>query len=140
MGAATAYFANQRGRDPYLWFAIGLLLGIFGLLLVFILPPAVEETETNQTTKMQSSSPSSVILEVTPEVVVDAPKHDYLIKDWFYFDKAGQQQGPVGFDYLKNLWKEGKINALSFVWSEGMEKWLKIEESPELEQALEDFE
>ena len=48
IGAATAYFANQRGRDPLVWFMVGMLLGIFGLALLFLLPPVLEGEEKSE--------------------------------------------------------------------------------------------
>ena len=45
MGIATAYLANQRGRDPYIWFALGVVFGILAMLLLFILPPVKSENE-----------------------------------------------------------------------------------------------
>jgi hypothetical protein len=136
IGVATAYFANQRGRDPYIWFAIGIFLGLIGLILLMVLPPLTEGTENSKNSAAQSLPSSSVILEATPPMLTEAPKHDYLIKDWFYFDKASQQQGPITFDALKALWLEEKINPLSFVWSEGMDQWRKIGELDELSKAL----
>jgi len=29
MGVLTAHFAHKRGRDPFLWFFIGVILGVF---------------------------------------------------------------------------------------------------------------
>ena len=32
------YFAHQKGRNPVIWFFIGLLLGLIGCLIVWCLP------------------------------------------------------------------------------------------------------
>lgn len=134
MGAACSYFANQRGRDPYAWFAIGIFLGIFGLLLLILLPPLEQSKAT-------SSTPTPSLLEILdPEKQAETPvpvaSHEYLIHNWFCIDKSGQQQNSLSFNALQALWKEGKIDAHSYVWSEGMAAWKKIEEIPPLYQAL----
>jgi hypothetical protein len=42
--------------------------------------------------------------------------------NWFY-ESGGQQQGPVSESELDRLLAEGKINANSLVWREGMADW-----------------
>lgn len=117
LGTATAYFADQRGRDPLVWFMLGMLLGFLGLLLLFLLPPVsdegpVEEAEYNLLNQK----------EVSPQ------SHDYMIKEWFYYDDRRNRQGPIRFENLRELWKKGHIGEETFVWSEGMDGWKKIEE------------
>jgi hypothetical protein len=122
IGAATAYFANQRKRDPLIWFMIGMLLGLLGLLLLFLLPPGKEEG-SKETVELEEIPPQSSI-EHHPRPIT----HDYLVKDWFYYDRSRQRHGPIRFDKLKELWKKGEINEESFIWAEGMTEWLKLEE------------
>lgn len=118
IGGATAYIAKQRGRDPIIWFIIGLFLGIFGILLLFILPPVVEEgQQTNEPPAVNSST-----------FQAPAITHDYLVKDWYYYDGERTRQGPIRFEELRELWKASQINEESFVWSDGMSGWQKIEQ------------
>lgn len=126
-GTACAYFAYQRGRDPYFWFAIGLFFGLLGLLVLMFLPVITSE---------EASKKEFADVQAVPQI---PPVHenDYMIKDWFWIDKTGQQQGPIRYEILKTLWNENKVDALSFVWSEGMESWKRIEELPALNQGLE---
>lgn len=115
LGASTAYFANQRGRDPFVWFMIGMLLGFFGMLLLFLLPPVADA--------QQKMAPFE---EKGEEFIIQ--NRDYLIKEWYYYDQDRVRQGPLTFDQVKALWKRGVLNEESFVWSEGLESWKKIEE------------
>jgi len=115
MGAATAYFANQRGRDPLAWFMLGMLLGFFGLLLLFVMPPLAREDEPPQEAEYALLRP-----EKAPE------NHAYLLKDWYYYDEEKKQQGPIRFDELKALWENGKINEETFVWEEGLPDWKQV--------------
>lgn len=125
-GTACAYFAYQRGRDPYFWFAVGLLFGLLGLIVLVFLPQINSGENLEKELSNNSTGNSQIV------------KHanDYMIKDWFYIDKSGQQFGPVRFEVLKEMWKDKKIDASSFVWSEGMSEWKKIEEIPNLHQDL----
>jgi hypothetical protein len=125
IGGATAYFAQQRGRDPFIWFMIGMFLGLLGLLLVFLLPSLEEpdqEAEGHEEHLVESQVP--------------AKTHDYLIKDWFYLDALRQQQGPMRFEILKKIWEQGSISENSYVWCEGMKQWEKIENLPDLKNAF----
>lgn len=119
----SAYMAKQRGRDPVAWFMIGILLGIFSPILLFFLKPLqpaqilgadVEENEDIKLAPVQQKQ-------------IEKP---YVDKEWFYLDKNQQQQGPVYFSALKPLWLEEKITSATFVWSEGMTQWKRVQELP----------
>lgn len=129
IGAVTAYFAYQRGRDPVIWFMLGMFLGILGLILLFLLPPLHGED-------LQLEGEEEHPIESQKEMILQNASHEYLIKDWFYLDSTHQQQGPVRFEDLRNIWEEGSISGKSYVWCEGMGDWKKIEELPELKEAL----
>ena len=128
VGTATAYFAQQRGRDPLIWFMIGMLLGLMGLLLLFLLPPVAEE-ESSEEAEYKALE-EKISAEPTP------PAHECLIKDWYYYDKSRQRHGPVRFEMLKHLWHDGALHSDSYVWCEGMDKWTKIEENQSLHTHL----
>jgi len=42
----------------------------------------------------------------------------------WYYAKSGQQQGPVGFEELRNLARSGGISREDLVWSASMKDWL----------------
>lgn len=125
-GVINAYFAAQRGRNPYVWLAIGVFFGIFGVLALFLMPPVKQEKPpTTEPTK------SFTVEEIPPE-----PAKLVLLKAWFCIDTNKAQLGPLNFDALKDLWKKGELLGSSYVWSEGMAAWLPIEQIPELDIAL----
>lgn len=111
MGAITAYYAEQRGRNPQNWFVIGMMLGVFGLLLVFILPPY--ETEEVAVAPLPKE-PDQMVLPL-----------NHTQKHWYYIDDKLQQQGPVDFDTIRSLWSTGSLTGESYLWCEGMEDWKK---------------
>ena len=121
MGGITSYMAKKRGRDPYIWFAIGVLFGLIGLLILLLLPIIVDE-EKKKTDTYTSEISSKNSLDPW--------------KEWYYADNKGQQMGPLSLELLKDQWKAQSINAHSFVWSEGMASWKRIEEEPLLFQFL----
>ena len=120
IGGACSYFATQRGRDPYAWLSIGLFLGVLGLILLFLLPK-VEAKETVPSDEVDSKISEDENL-----------KPPFSAKDWFYLDQSHQQHGPLSFDQLKILWDERTITKSTFIWSEGMAEWKKIQDLTEL--------
>lgn len=130
IGSITAHFAAKRGRSPINWFLIGALLGIMGLLLLFLLPnlatgKSLEKSSAAQTTANQPMS-------------FDQPNtvSEYKRKKWFYLDNTHAQQGPVDFEKLMPAWKNKEISGQTFVWSEGMADWKKIEELQQFQSAI----
>jgi hypothetical protein len=120
-GGAASYFASQRGRDPFAWFMIGMLLGILGLLLLFLLPPLENE-------KKEPVEPE----EIAPVITEPAER----LTDWFYLDKNRIQVGPVAFNALKRAWDDKEITIETLVWREGMGEWKKVAELPSLREVL----
>lgn len=113
MGTITAYFAQKRGRDLFAWFLIGMLLGILGLIILFLIADRSK---------------------VEPEKDVPEPILPHVAsKDWFYLDDNRQQHDPVSTEELKSLRERGEISSDTYVWSEGMEDWKKLQEIPEFE-------
>lgn len=110
-GLICAHYAKQRGRNPRNWFFVGLLLGVFGLILVFLLPK-----------KTVDKPFVTALIEPIPEK---------LQKLWYYLDTENQQFGPMSFIALKRAKEEGKIGAQSYVWNEEMENWEKYAEKIE---------
>lgn len=129
MGISAAYFANQRGRSPYVWFAIGILFGLLGLLFVFLLPVVNKD-------ELELEQGDSGVNKESFTLLPAYKNHEFFIKDWFYLDSQHKQQGPVSFDILKKMLQDETIQRSSFVWCEGMLDWKKIEEFGELKDVL----
>lgn len=127
MGGATSYFANQRGRDPFAWFLIGMLLGLLALLLLFLLP-AIDQAEDERDGEVEVEG----IAELQPGEVNES----YRFKEWFYLDNHNKQLGPLSFQAFKKDWLQGKISEQTFVWSEGMENWRKVQDLPGFKEVL----
>lgn len=125
-GAATAYFAKQRGRDPTIWFLIGTFFGILGLIFVFILPAI----------KPEEGSAGGEALLPDEKALSQLPHHDYAIKEWYYYDAQKQRIGPISFNDLKVRWTDAAITLESYVWSDGMSDWKPLKDVPDLLEHL----
>lgn len=129
IGALTAYFAVQRGRDMGIWFFLGIIFGVFGLLALFLLPDLSGKKEEEQ---QKEAAPADVV--VIP--AVPTIQEVWQNSQWFYIGKERVQQGPVAFSRLKELWKDGAIDAEAFVWYDGLGLWKRIREVVDLEEEL----
>lgn len=98
-GAVTSFYAKRNGKNPYLWFLLGTLLGVVGIFFLFFMPKAKRKEATIQ--------------------ALTAPKELF----WFYLDGENRQRGPFGFDVLKKAWLDGKLTPTTHVWNQTLDKW-----------------
>jgi len=115
-GAASAYLAQKRGRDPFLWFCIGVLLGIFSPILLLILPSFETGADKEKKTAAAENPPPS------------PPPAEAEEASWYYLMDNGQQEGPVPLSQVKQLVSSGSLHAESYLWHDGMEDWKKLKE------------
>ncbi|MCE2982428.1 MAG: DUF4339 domain-containing protein [Parachlamydia sp.] len=130
IASITAYYADRKGRSFTGWFILGVLLGIFAPLILFFLPSYNQNKEGEGT------------LNYKPVIAADksspppVPHLDSDEKLWYYLDADHKQMGPVSVVALRDLWNRGLLELTSYVWSEGMVQWSKVEELPELKNSL----
>ncbi|MDN3506913.1 MAG: DUF4339 domain-containing protein [Simkaniaceae bacterium] len=115
-GALSAYFARKRGKDPFLWFFLGMLFGVFGLLFLFFDPKAKRAKKGPK-----SQDPNTI--DILPAF---DPKHNE--KFWYYLDGQNRQHGPMSFDAIYRLYKEATLSQQSFVWNESLESWQPLKD------------
>lgn len=135
----TAYYARRKGRNPLIWFVVGVLLGIFAPLILLFFPSVKRGSESvdNGTPSMKVSQPdSSHRPPQAPSEEPELKRREEEEKLWYYLDQNHQQIGPVSIVALRELWNRGKLELNSYVWSEGMEQWERVENLPELKVAL----
>ena len=114
MGLLCSHLAKRKGKKPPLWFFLGFLFGIFGLILLYIVPTFSKEE------KQPAYKP--------PKPVEHS---DAWIRMWYYLDPTHKQEGPLEFpDFIKKV-KEKKVAKETLVWSEGMKEWKKLSDLPE---------
>lgn len=127
IGTATAYFANQRGRDPWIWFMVGMLLGLIGLLILFLLPSSNEENSEST----EKTDEKGLLLSEQP-----SPIEQKENKSWYYYDQAQEQRGPISLENLKILLAAKEIRDDTYLWCEGMTEWKQLISLPELYNKL----
>ena len=110
MGSISAYLAHKNKKNPYKWFSIGFLFGIFGIFAIFF------ASARKKTARRASSKPILNIQGPTD-------------KFWYYIDPSKQQQGPMSKDALTLAWKEGKVGLSTYVWHEEMTEWTPLKKT-----------
>lgn len=124
----TSYYAERKGRNPAVWFVIGILLGFFAPLILFFVPSLRPEDQGEKTTIANGNSTRLI-----PPPPPQKPDQDKL---WYYLDQSHHQYGPVSTVALKELWDTGRLELTTYVWSEGMEKWETVDALPHLKETL----
>jgi glycerol uptake facilitator-like aquaporin len=113
IGSFCAYTAQQKGRDYLTWFFIGIIFGLFGLIAILIMPPVHKE---------KGAEPADS----------GKPPPQFKDKLWFYLDIDRNQIGPISFGDLIAAWTGKSINRESYIWSEGMDNWMKVQDLKDL--------
>ncbi len=115
-GAVSAYFAKIRGKNPYLWFFLGMLFGVFGLLYLFFTPKPKRGEQTESPTDGKT-------IDISPAY---DPKFNEIF--WYYLDPENKQYGPMSFEALYRLYRDANISKKTFVWNESLESWKPLDE------------
>ena len=110
-GGLSAYLAKKRGKNPYLWFGIGMFLGVLGLFFLLFMPKQKKKVP-------EPKKEEGVTIDVTPS---------FKEKFWYYLGEGNAQEGPISFDALKRAFHEGKVSDTTYVWNEEMEEWQHFE-------------
>lgn len=111
VGTVSAYFALKKGKNPYLWFAIGFFLGIIGIFAVLFF------------TAVPKNAPEKNPKE--PVFCIDGPSDKF----WYYLDATQKTQGPMSKDAMSSAWRSGKIDLSTFIWYEGLSEWKPLKEA-----------
>ncbi len=134
----SAYYAEKKGRSSLGWFVLGFIFTFLALIVLYFLPPVKKDEEisplvnkpiNSATESYPSSSPSTLL----PPPFEASPEENVL---WFYLDLDHKQIGPVSVIALRELWNRGDLLLNSYVWTEGMEKWEKIDQLSDLKAIL----
>jgi len=122
-GFLNAHFAKKKGKNPRLWFTLGILFGLLSLPILLLLPKG----------KLRREAPAA---KKTPPIKAAPKRTDAHLKRWFYLDPEHKQIGPMEFTDLAKVFKEKQLGKESYIWGEGMTTWQQLTQLPELEQEL----
>lgn len=112
-GAVAAYFAKKRGRDPFLWFCIGMFFGALGVLALFIPIGRKKKPSPKRRRAVRRPQPH----------YIEGPSGCF----WYYLD-GEQQKGPVSLVALSQAWKRGEVKPSTYVWHEELTEWKTLQE------------
>lgn len=138
LGFACSYYAKQQGRSPYLWFGIGLLLGLFGLLILLSLPYFARMRLANKQNKLALTKKPITNLPLAPPSLKELAEPVHLEKLWYYLQTDNAQAGPMSFQALERDWHQGKVKSDTFIWNETLSEWtpfVQVFPSTETEKA-----
>ena len=103
----TSMRAARMGRNRLIWFTVGWLFGLLGLIALYLIP-------TRQKERFQE--------EVERE---PAPSLDGI---WYYLDGEMERHGPMSGNRLMELRGDGVVTDATYVWSESCEDWIQLGE------------
>lgn len=147
MGSLAAYLAIKKNRNPIGWFLAGMFFGIFGIVLLFILPPLQKSGEQDNNDMMSSEDGEDDLqynsfsqLFSPPQLVEEtaaAKSFPATEEQWFYLDMQKNNIGPLNIEdlltSLKNRGSRENINPMEiWVWKKGMNQWEKVKNLPDL--------
>jgi hypothetical protein len=138
IASLTAYYASRKGRNPLLWFIIGILLGIFAPLILLFFPAVKNNVTDNGMPTMTVSPPDHAHQQLSqpPPTPAELKRQQEEEKLWYYLDQNHQQVGPVSVVALRELWHRGQLELNNYVWTDGMEQWEKVDNLPQLKEVL----
>jgi hypothetical protein len=115
-----ALVAHRQERNPYLWFAVGFFIGLFGVaLLAFI--PKQQNPKTGDKRNKDSQVPPNPI---TSGPITFEPE----VYNWYYIDADKQTVGPISQEKLNQRRLSGAVSDKTFVWNESMIDWKRLKE------------
>ncbi len=117
LGCLCSYLAKKQGKPQLPWFFTGLVLGIFGIILLYILP--------KKDAKKKNLPPRM-------------PQDEAWTKMWYYLEpKTREQKGPMEFPDLAKNWRKKAVTDRTLIWGEGMDEWKKVDELPNIVKEME---
>ena len=120
----TAKLAEERGRNPYIWFWVGLLFGILGLAALFLFEIFDPKTKTPEVQHEKNGIESDDSTQMIISSSESSEKIDPLeLGVWYFVDKTGSQRGPVDFTDLFIAWEDGLLAPEQLVWHESFTDW-----------------
>lgn len=109
LGFSSAYFANKEGRNPYLWFFLGIIFGVTSLVLLLFL--------SYKKRRKKSLIVQEAISALNKQIKLSDSKF------WYYLNREDKQIGPMSSTRLHGLFKDGTISKSTYIWNEEFEEW-----------------
>lgn len=127
-GSIASYLAKGRGRDPVAWFFLGVGLQLIALIILYMLPP-LNKSDHDASLELNEDQQMA-------EFEFPDPAKDLYVKEWFFVNSDRLAQGPFSFDEMQQKWADGFMGRQTYVWSEGMVDWRRIDNFPVFESSV----
>jgi hypothetical protein len=114
IGVISSFFANRNGRNPYLWFTLGVLFGIWSFIILFFLGYQERRKASKTFPTLTSSSKISIIKDS---------------KFWYYLNNDKKEIGPMSSSMLQNLYQSGKVTNSTYIWNEDFKDWKYLKDT-----------
>jgi hypothetical protein len=118
-GLISSYLAYRGGKNPILWFLVGVLFGFFGVFALFF---------SGHFKKKKPAPPNNGI---EPKPYLLGPSNKF----WYYLDASGTQVGPMSYNGMTTAWKDGRVPITAFVWHEELIDWQPLQDLIRLENS-----
>lgn len=125
-GLMAASLAQKRGRSPWTWFIVGFLTGVFGVIALLLISRFKDGAKP--------ATPEKVKVVISKEKLELRQRYENLL--WYYLNSQREQEGPLPFVSLQELWWRGTINAGSYLWHEGLAEWQALKNFDGLQDFL----
>ena len=133
-GALSAYLAKQRNRNPIIWFSMGLLFSLFGLLCLLLLPSKKAPSQPVIVAK-NASPPDIKHIHNEAAAFSDGPPFQPpqtlrisrdTTMDWYFIDHNSNVVGPTKLADLRKALLSQKLDNQTYIWCEEFPDWTQI--------------
>lgn len=115
MGLISLYFARKKRKNPLVWFTIGFMFKLTGLCFLLLFPIIKNFFRKKKPpAEIATPKPASPVF---PSQTI-----------WYYLDEENKQNGPMSFQKLQEIEKNGIIHFDTYVWNETFNEWKKWKE------------
>ncbi len=131
IGCLTAYIAKQRGRNPVIWFFIGLFFSLFGLILLLLLPSKINLQPKQEDIKVPDiKTTHSESAALSDDSMYSGPSMPRISRDtsldWYFIDNTSKIIGPLKLSELRKALIENKMDQKTYIWCEEFLDWTLI--------------
>lgn len=130
IGCLTAYLAKQRGRNPVIWFFIGLFFSLLGLLLLLLLPSKATEAKQEDIKVPDIKAAHNESAAFSDDSMYAGPSMPRISRDstldWYYIDNSSKVIGPLKLSELRKALLENKMDQKTYIWCDEFLDWTLI--------------
>lgn len=137
IGIICSFVAKSKGKNQYLWFAIGVLFSVLGLLILLLLPKKEKEKVATPSPAVAKSMNSEAALPaddeenfMEPTPPVKRIKQDTALQ-WHYIyesDTIVEVRGPFNIDDLRKEFVNLKLPISTYIWCDEFADWTPLSE------------